>query len=337
MAANTYGEDFLMNQLNNISSSLFNYMAIIVCPVGVVLNMFSFYVFSRPRLNKTNMGFLYRWQSAVDIALLLITTFVMNSFNVFGISFANTSDFLCRFLTFLRRFILHASSWMTLFITFDRFMAVRLPTKLTELRKNKLHLSLVILAMFALIALVDVENLFYYLEQTELVRGNQTTVRSVCTASPLVYALSDIISIVMRTYVPFVLMTVFDALIVRRIVQSKNKSNRSSGRREKHFTAVVLAYNCVFFALNFPLSVIYIFTTIYNLAHIELDPLPNAIFRTAFTSTVVLAFFMQATSFVFNFTLNYLFRNEILIIFRIRGPNVASESSTITAQSRRDI
>nr|QVK45688.1 G protein-coupled receptor [Proales similis] len=317
--------------ISSIGRDIYYYFTIIVSPIGVLLNMFSFYVFSRPRLNKTNMGFLYRWQSAVDIILLLLTTFVFASRSVFGVSFANTSDFLCRVLTFLRRFILHASSWMTLFITFDRFMAVRMPTKLTELRKNKLHLSLVILAMFALIALVDVENLFYYLEQTEVVRGNQTTVQSVCTASPLVYALSDIISIVMRTYVPFVLMTVFDALIVRRIVQSKNKSNRSSGRREKHFTAVVLAYNCVFFALNFPLSVIYIFTTIYNLAHIELDPLPNAIFRTAFTSTVVLAFFMQAMSFVFNFTLNYLFRNEVLAIFGFRSAQVASQTSTVTA------
>nr|QVK45687.1 G protein-coupled receptor [Proales similis] len=324
----------VMNQaflIITIGREIYIYFSFIGSPIGVVLNMISFYVFSRPSLNKTNMGFLYMWQSAVDIILLLLSTFVFASTRLYGVSFIDASDFLCRVLTFLRRFILHASSWMTLFITFDRFMAVRLPTKLTELRKNKLHLSLVILAMFALIALVDVENLFYYLEQTEVVRGNQTTVRSVCTASPLVYALSDIISIVMRTYVPFVLMTVFDALIVRRIVQSKNKSNRSSGRREKHFTAVVLAYNCVFFALNFPLSVIYIFTTIYNLAHIELDPLPNAKFNTVFLSFVVLSLFMQAASFVFNFILNHLFRNEVLAIFGFRSAQVASQTSTVMA------
>nr|QVK45689.1 G protein-coupled receptor [Proales similis] len=323
----------LSEQIGRLTYDLDFYLSAVLYPLGIVQNFCSLYLFSRPNLNKTNMGFLYTWQTAVDIATLLLFGFFVFSTYLFNFQLFTYSDFLCRFLGFTRRWLLHASSWITLLITFDRYMLMCHPGRLPELRKSHKRQSLLIVLMLCLIGLVDVENLFYYLEVTgnyqnathNESQSGQLLLR--CTATPLVAALSDFISILMRTYVPFAIMTVLDVVIVRRLVKSKNQAQRRGAvNRERHFTIVVLGFNFLFFLFNFPLSLIFIVMNVYKLGQIELAPVYAAVLNLVFLCSVQLSLFIKCFSFVFNLAINHLFRDEALTLLAC-GRRVHSSSN----------
>jgi hypothetical protein len=96
--------------LAETTSIINTYFSLGIFPIAIVLNSFSFYVFSRPRLNKTNMGFLNRWQLGIDIILLFSNSLFLRSNTAITMSFYTLDDTACRLLTYFRRFILHASS-----------------------------------------------------------------------------------------------------------------------------------------------------------------------------------------------------------------------------------
>lgn len=89
--------------LNALSTTISNNCLIVISAVGIPLNLVSLFIFSRPRLNKTNMGFLCSSQCVVDL-ILLVTTLLLTrgSTFVFGVSVYNASDFICKINTFFR-------------------------------------------------------------------------------------------------------------------------------------------------------------------------------------------------------------------------------------------
>nr|QVK45698.1 G protein-coupled receptor [Proales similis] len=316
--------------LRELSKNLNFYCSVVGYPIGILLNALSIVIFVRPNLNKTNMGFLYTWQAAFDIMLLGAASFSIAMGTAIGIPLDATSDFLCRFLSIVRRILVHASSWMSLFITFDRFLFVRYPNRLLRIRKSKRLLTCAILVMVALISLIDIPNALFYLEVTEISRNNQTIVQTRCTSSPIVKSVSDMISILMRTFIPFAFMMLLDALIIVFLKQSKGRSQRGqSSKRERQFTLVVLASNGVFLFFNFPVSVMYIVTTIHSLGEIRLEPLPAAVVGLTSLCTLLFSFIVQCFSFVTNLAFNKLFRHEIYQMLGIgQGQTVKSASNS---------
>nr|QVK45692.1 G protein-coupled receptor [Proales similis] len=316
------------DELNYATQQIVFFSSVTVVPIGLLLCAFAFYVFSRERLAKASVAFLYKWQLGVDMLLLIFNTYLLDRDNVLQIRLDILSDLSCRLVSLTRNLTLHASSWMTLFITLDRFMAVRHPTRLTRWRQDKLRLSLLILAMFALIFVIDLEQLFFNLEQSESARGNQTIVSKACVASPLVMAVSDIISILLRTYIPFGLMMALDVAIVRRLINSRNKFDKQKPpesaralrqRREKRFTFAVLCHNGLFFAFNLPLSIAYMFSAVNRFSGEEKDASSRVIYEFVYSIASRFALLFQCSSFFINISFNVLFRTEFIAIFSKRG------------------
>nr|QVK45691.1 G protein-coupled receptor [Proales similis] len=303
-----------ISELNALAVSMGFYVTTIVLPVGVVLNLFSFYIFSRPSLNKTNMGFLYRWQSAVDIALLLLTIFVLGSEYVLSTRISDWSNFACGLVTFVRRFTVHASSWLTLVITVDRFLFVRFPTRLVNVRNNKATISIAIGAILALLALFNAPNFFYSLSQLNVSQGNRTVRIVLCTASSQLATATNLVSIALRTFIPFTVMITLDVLILLHVAKAKGRMRRGSARREHFFTLVVVAFNGVFVLFNAPLSISYLITTIQTALNIKLDPLQSTVFRFAQICAVYFAYTVQVFSFLIIAALNKLFRQQLLAL-----------------------
>lgn len=111
--------------LSSLSTQISNNFVIVSSAIGIPLNLLSIFIYLRPNLNKTNMGFLYACQAFVDMTLLLVTLFLIRGSSfIFGTTVSNASDFVCKLLTFVRRFTLHISSWMCVVITADRFVFV---------------------------------------------------------------------------------------------------------------------------------------------------------------------------------------------------------------------
>ena len=285
------------------------YFNIVQWSIGIPSNIISIIIFARLLKNKTNMGFLYIWQCAIDLSLLLFFLFLFRSGSTMGVNLYLQGDSICKFLTLLRRFILHASSWAPVLTTFDRVTFVLYGhSDRFRFLKSKLNLTLIILVGFVVLIVVNIPNLFFYVNA----KG------TACTGDFIVTISSDIISILTRTYIPFTLMIIFNVLMIRKIFKNnRTLAAKQTGlaQKETHFTFVVIAYDIYFLVFNFPLSVFYI---MYDINLYDGALAGDALFAGAYnvfnTTTANFAFCVQTFSFFLYLAFNKLFLKEILII-----------------------
>nr|QVK45694.1 G protein-coupled receptor [Proales similis] len=330
--------------LDQVADRFKEYFSKIVAPTGIALNLFSFYIFSRPNLNKTNMGFLYRWQICVDVIVLVFYTFGSGSNFFFGWQFSELSPATCPISSFLIRCGVHFSSWTTLFITFDRYLLVRIKRNRSIMNK-KLFVTVFILLMFTIIALVDIDNLFFKLEQPS-VSSNSTQTNSTFPREPVCHApqdwlgtFADIKSAILRTYIPLLLMITMDLMILRYMRGKRRELFKAShsSKPERHFTGVVIAINCVFFTFNFPLSVMFVVRNVIN--DQSLTATQQSTINFVVTVAVLFAFMNQILSFFTYLAINHLFRRELLLICGIVKMHQVTQNIELAGTSytiRRD-
>lgn len=167
---------------------------------------------------------------------------------------------------------------------------------------------------------MNIPNLFFYVKKNGKYDGDI-----------LFYVSSDIISILVRTYIPSTIMLIFNTIMIRRILKNnRNISNQTaSNRKENQFTVAVIAFDVYFFILNFPLSLFFVFFDInlYSNA-LQGDKLFNAYYNLIYTITFDISFCKQTFSFFMYSACNKLFRNELLSIigriFHIQSLSVSS-------------
>lgn len=294
--------------LNKLSLDITNSLTIITSAVGIPANLISIFIFARLLRNKTNMGFLGLVQSSVDLIMLLLYLFVFRSQLLFGTAFINQNDTSCRVITFFRRFMVHISSWVPVVIAFDRFTFVLYGhSNRFKFMKSKLVVGGIIAAIFFIIAALDIPNFLFY------------KIGPVCSSDYVVAISSDLISISLRTYIPFTLMILFNIFMVRKIFRNRAalKQNNTDHKKEFHFTMAVIAFDIYFLFINFPLSVFYIMNDInlYSNA-LKGDPVFSAKYSLAALSISTYANCVQAFSIVMHLAFNRLYRSEVKYEFR---------------------
>ena len=309
------------------------YFTLIGSGIGIVGNLLSIAVFSRLIFHqKTNMAFLYIIQCLCDLSLLLITLLIVRgSPLIFGVQFYSLSDSWCKAWAFLRRFTIHISSWMIVLTTFDRFTFVIYENRRFGFIRDKRVLALIILLMFTFLAVCDLGNLFYFIDPKLILlncSGNYATVLA-----------TDVISLLLRTYIPLTLMLVFNIIMLRKIFKSRRRvknmrttttslnSQQSShiSRKEQQFTFAVISYDVIFFIDKLPITVYYV---LYDI-NLYSGAFKNTSFYIyySFLLNVFLniSMFDQIFSFFMNLAFNKIFRHELLRF--IRCASLRSNSS----------
>ena len=293
--------------LIQISNDINNYCTLVHSAIGMPANLLSVFIFARLMRNKTNMGFLYMCQSAIDFFLILCYLLLFQSSLTLGINLSIYNDFWCKLIKFLRRFLINMSSWMAVFTTFDRFIFVLYGnTDRFKFMKKKRYLTLCILSIQFVMLVSNIPNLFFYMNKG-------------CTADYAIIVSTDIISILFRTYIPFILMILFNIVMIKKTFNrakvSIARKITNSTRKEYQFTLAVIAYDIFFIALNFPRSLYFIFYDV-NLYSGALDgnPLFSAIYSVINTVTSNFAIFVQTFSFLTYLAFNKLYRKELLDI-----------------------
>lgn len=313
--------------LNRVASSIQYYDNIIYLSVGIPLNVLNAVVFARLLLNnnknnKTNMGFFGLCQSIMDIIVLLYFSLVFRSSGFFGYSFANTNDSLCRVVNYFRRFCSSTSSWMEVITTFDRFIFVIFGhAGRFKFMEKKRYLTLIIAGVVVFLAVAHINNLLYYVS-----KGN-------CTADfPILFA-SDMILICLRTYIPSLLMIVFNVFMIRTVLKKSRAvlKQTAKGRKEYLFTVSVIANDAFFLILDLPYTVYFIFydTNLLSGA-INADALFAAYYNFYGNIAKDMAFYVQTLNFLVYLAFNKLYRKELLnLIGKIipMKPNVSVNPS----------
>ena len=298
--------------LFQISNDINKFYLIFQSAIGIPANLLSIVIFTRLMRNKTNMGYLYLWQSVVDLCALLSFIFLFQSGQTLGINLYIVNDSWCRFITFFRRFIHHFSSWLSVFTTFDRLIFVLYGhIERFKFLKKKRYLTLCIFSILIVNLLIVITNLFYYVKN-----------KNSCTGDYIITISSDIITILMRTYIPFALMVIFNVLMIKKTISYRSRINKlksvhlpSQVRHEYQFTIAVIAYDVFFLVFNFPRS---LYLTFYDVnlysGAFDGNPLFLAMYSVINAVATNFATFVQAYSFLVYFAFNRLYRRELLYL-----------------------
>ena len=289
--------------LSNLPKYIFSF--------GIVGNVISLFIFSRPCLNrKTNSGKLYAFLCGISLILIV--------YNMAGRKLDKTFAFkLCLpFDTqvFINIILLQYWSWIQVLITFDRFVGVFYPVKGVRIMAKKWVLCSIIFGM--LLFIIGVNSTYYVTSSTYMV-GNET--RSVYNMmSDEVKIFIEMIKILIHFIIPFFLLINLDVMVVVRLRKLKTgfvPRQSTSSSKSLRFSRNTILIDFIYLIFNFPpiiFNVLSIRTLIYKhidfsdiFLYFNLIPMFNTIFPYIYPSILFIVFI----------TFNRIFRSEFISVF----------------------
>ena len=296
------------------------YFSSVVMPCGIILNVFSAFVFFKRSLNSvsTNMGLLYGCLCVMNACSLVnLLTFNVLEYSHFPYDSTNV---LCKWNMFWTKIVVHLPSYQQALIAFFMWLSITYPFKYKALIGKTLYFNAGIVGF--LIA-TNATNFGYYMmsdTSTQFLNLSQTLV---CSAMNRLDYASDCIHILNSAIVPCVLIFAFNTLSVRHMGK-RDKKFKTMACKSQNFVRAVIGMNLMFLAIYLPWGVIFLTHHTFNFVGDDANSLSPGDFVNTFTFQVVYAasdcisYFNNVSPFFLSLMYNSLFRREIRILFTRR-------------------
>lgn len=323
--------------IRNLSNSVNFWFSTIMVPIGIILNIITILIFLVAK--QRHLSILYIALGVYDIICLLNSTFTQ-LLPALNINISNYSDILlCRLLNVWRKTVAQSPSWVQVIITIDRFRSVVCPSSL-QFFKSKMKLTLILISIFFILFMVNTGIWWFYFAQVTVKKiifdGNSNTSINVtlksyvCTSSTLTATATDIINVLFRLCIPFVVMLVMNIILTRNLILSKKKisTQNRSFKREYNYTITVIGLNFLFCILNTPWAIWYILNRI-ELSGVGLQsPIAVASLNLLQSISFSIFYLNNSSSFFLNLIFNKLFRKQLYFLLTKRSLNRDGGSTT---------
>ncbi|CAF0925209.1 unnamed protein product [Didymodactylos carnosus] len=212
---------------NTFNQNLYIYLTPIIIGIGLCGNILTILVFSRTDLQRQCVCVLTISLAIVDSLVLLIPALILWLETVLKREFSETSGFWCRTHGFFDLAFTCTSSWLIVFIAFDRFIAVWLPhnkTLFTHRRTFILVLSTILIS--AVISSCNFEHtnssysiaLLSKTNSSSLLVDVNSIILSRCGIKHKVaYHIVGTLAIVINYFLPFLIIAVANTTIIYRL------------------------------------------------------------------------------------------------------------------------
>ena len=324
----------LITTLQNITNRTDFYYSAIVIPIGVFLNLATIYIFSQSSCatrKNAIINLLYIGLSIYDILALFNSILFAQLLPSLGIYLVNYSTATCIGLNWWRKIVVQAPSWVQVIITFERFFSVVYPNRF-DLFKSKRNVVLILISVFFSLTLVNIGHAWYY---TAIITQNQTILyskygdkithhsiddlSSICTSSKASSLSTDIINVLFRFLIPFIIMIVLNVLLSKHLYKSKKRiaTKNRSFKHERNHTFTVVGFNVLFFVLNLPWAVYYVLSHIQTSDIVVFDAAIDTAILGLINSFAFSIFYLNNLSLFFlNMIFNTVFRKQFLSLTR---------------------
>jgi hypothetical protein len=335
------------DQLRALGNSINFYFSCTVATTGVILNLFTgfMYLHSKSlRKSSRTMSLLYVSLSIYDILALFNSFLFIQLLPSININLSIINADMCRWTAIWRRTFIQTPSWHLTLITFDRFRSICCPNRF-EFMENPKKLFVIIVMQCVIICAINSEHVLFFISEPRVQIHNVTnvsialethvnrthhnitnnlvrTVTSIigtrsCTATAMLLFVTDILSVSMRSYIPFTLMLALNIALTRRFLKSRKRFQTKSGglKKEYYFTATVISMNLTFFVLYMPWSLYSIVNRVYQSTPWLLTPYASALLSFLQSITFSIAYLNNLSSFFNNFLFNNIFRKELFKMF----------------------
>lgn len=322
--------------------------------IGLAGNVLTFIIFSRRVFDKSPYRIYFKSLAIFD------------SFVVFNLAFGvasmlkqrdlfNQVNAVCKFVYFISVGKSSNSGWILVVFSVDQLIRVTMSTRFAFVKRRKFQLA-AIAAMF-LFHILFALNVMTQVEVKPISLNTNNATMKMCRYPP--YSNLPIIYLIESSLIPFAIMVVTTSLILKVLVESRNSlkkytanSNKPSNQdqdddqqqrslgpstvvkktasrkrsRDLRFAFNSVVFNLVFIVLTIPLVLVHFsrddlvtddFSTIIKSRFIRIKDICFVLFNLNF-----------ALHFWIHFCVNSIFRNEILVVLRIRDSSYPNSLAT---------
>ena len=277
----------------SILDKVFYYEEFVTIPLGIIGNLISIYIFTRPSLNKkTNTGRLFTILCIINIILIFYKaifhwTFIYKFISNLKIHFNMDK--------FLKKVLEHSLSWIQALTSFDRFITVFYPVNGTRIMNKKWVLFSII---FGLLIFITCLNSF------------QFVLNSLNYSKNLLYLIYFFMDILIRILFPYLIILIFDVMVIVRLRRSNPEFRSRQPRRNKssRFTINTIIIDFLFLVCNFPFIFDFFTYLIFNLFD------PNSMLAKSIFD--IFLYIYSHLFFILFVVFNRIFRDEFISILK---------------------
>lgn len=301
---------------------VYNLISLIVTvgyfPIVFFLNIVTITVFMRKKFTENHMG-LYNIVIGIVDNLIIFLNFLLYYPDSQNETIALKSNFLCSFIYYITRTFSSFYSWLLVMVSFDRALHVMFPYRFKFMKNRKIILSIMAFLFLANVA-VYAPNTYLSLNITMeyLNETNRTVIAKSCGSTPQIEFLIDTLRILSRIVIPFILVSIFDSLLIYNLIKSKKKVKANSSLRREYNFSKTIALMCLFFVLSLtPLMIVLLLMNVYK-DEMNRSLRTNTILDSAKGIALVVTTYNYLTQFLINLKFSALFREELLSFLKER-------------------
>lgn len=220
------------------------YMTFVTVPLGIVANLISIFIFTRPFLNqKTNTAFLYTILSILYLDKIL--------FQAVFKQWENCFDFSIRMYLnleiFIENVLVQCLSWNQALISFDRFITLVYSSKADRVMSKKWVLYSIVFGLFSIITCVN-SPLIFFPRSNEIIE----------------MVLVKYIKIFIEVFIPYSIVFIVDIVVVVQLrkprfemepITRRERRNKNRNSRSSRFTISTILIDLIYLIFNFPLII----------------------------------------------------------------------------------
>lgn len=296
------------SKFEDIKSQLYFYGAILIVPMGLILNLIQFIVFSVKDFDKANVGFMMRVWIVADSLALFWDYIIFLYLPSIGYDISLTSNISCFLFLYVTRVIQEIPFYFQIFFSFIYYLSVINYSLFINLNKKRNLIKCFILVVILLL-FTNIPNMFNYLYIEQF--SNLTTSNSlVCKPSKLLGFIADIETSFIRSLIPIILITGLNVLTVKAIVKPRILLDISI-ESEKKFAFTLIIRNLICLVFNFPLAalrIVNVFCVIFLNSVTDLSTLETIDF--IYSCTRIFAMVYYSIGFFTNILFNKIFQKN---------------------------
>ena len=288
----------------------------------VLGSLFTFVVFSRKVFENSSIRIYCRALALFDLFILapLLTGLIGE---IIGDSFTNHIDFWCTFTNFVNIGISPISAWILVVFSFDRLIAVSM-TKRFEFAKKKWFQFSIIAGLF-IFHCVLYSPVFILIGLLNITSTDGTYTYTSCDTTSLII---PIIYLIESSIVPFIIIIITTACIVRLLIKSRRRTSVGQEFANRRRSITIKGKELKFAFNSIALNVLLVLLLSPILFHYIFPDEDYDLNELVTTICFVFAYLNYALHFWVHLGVNSVFRNEVLIILRIRKENDGTRSMT---------
>lgn len=303
---------------------ILKHLLLIVPPILLILgtfgNIFSFIILMRRSMRKFSTYIYLAMLSITDTLVLYIGLLRLWVGELTGVDIKDKSDWICKVINVVGYTVSDYSVWLIIAVTVERYVAVCYPLRAPAMC-NRQRAIIVIICLLMSLLLINLH--FLWTVQIRKYQINGDDVYQ-CEGGPnhvqLVQDIWPWVDAFLYSFLPFVVISVLNALIIRQVVRARrnrsglqsnmpNQRNRAQESSLK-LTVMLLTISFAFLLTTLPMNISLIVTAFFNQYHNDYHLVSR--FKLARTITELLMYVNHSMNFYLYCATGQKFRHELV-------------------------